>query len=280
MERLRSLGYVSLETSTAAQNDPHRADPKDKIETLRRILRAGDLRRLGKFPEAEELLAALEQTEPTLYVVPFERGENFLAWAKPQQALPEFGKSLSLNPTFDQALLGMGRAHFMLGQDKPATESLELALHMNPKNFLARLALAKVYWRQNLPAKAEPELAQVVKEHPELAEGHADYAIILAKLARYREAMPQFERALALGSRGPALYNYQGISCEQTGEPNKAREAYKQAVALNPGYAAAYLNLALLSRKQNQPEEAREYFRKTCQLSATLCQQYAGQFPE
>jgi Flp pilus assembly protein TadD len=279
VERLRSLGYVSLQSSAATQNDPRRADPKDKIETFHRILRASDLRRAGKYADAEELLANLEETEPALYVVPFERGENFLAWAKPQQALLEFGKALSLNPAFDQAVLGLGRAHFILGHDKPAAEWLELALHMNPRNFLARLALAKVYWRENLPAKAEPELAQVLKEHPELPEGHADYAITLAKLGKYREAMPHFQRALAAEYHDPMLYNYLGISYGEMGEPDKAREAYQQAVALNPGYAAAYLNLALLSRKQNQPEEARQYFQKTCQLSATLCQQYAGQFP-
>jgi tetratricopeptide (TPR) repeat protein len=276
---LRSLGYVSFESSAATQNDPRRADPKDKIATLHRILHASDLRRMGKYAEAEDVLAALEETEPALYVVPFERGENFLAWAKPRQALPEFGRALSLNPGFDQALLGLGRAHFLLGQDKPAAESLELALHMNPRNFLARLALAKVYWRQNLPAKAEPELAQVVKEHPELPEGHADYAIILAKLGKYREAMPHFQQALAAGYRDPILYNYLGIAYGETGEQDKARAAYQQAVALNPAYAAAYLNLALLARKRNQPEEALQYFQKTCQFSATLCHQYAAQFP-
>jgi len=280
IERLRSLGYVSLQSSAATQNDSHRADPKDKIETLHRILHASDLRRLGKYPEAEDLLAALEETEPALYVVPFERGENYLAWAKPQQALPEFGKALSLNPNFDQALLGLGRAHFMMGQDKPAAESLELALHMNPRNFLARLALAKIYWRENLPAKAEPQLAQLVKEHPELPEGHADYAIILAKLGKYREAMPHFERALAAGYREPIFSNYLGISYGEMGQEDKAREAYQQAVALNPGYAAAYLNLALLSRKQKRLEEARQYFQKTCQLSSALCHQYAGEFPQ
>ncbi|MGO8817548.1 MAG: sulfatase-like hydrolase/transferase [Terriglobia bacterium] len=280
VERLRSLGYVTFETSAATQNDPNRADPKDKIETLHRILRASDLRRAGKYPEAEDLLAHLEETDPALYVVPFERGENYLAWAKPQQALAEFGKALSLNSTFDQALLGLGRAHFLLGQDKSAADSLELALRLNPRNFLARLALAKVYWRQNLPAKAEPELAQVVRDHPELPEGHGDYAMVLVGLAKYREAMPQFERALAMGYRDAGLYNYQGIAFEQTGEPEKARQAYKQAVGLDSGYAAAYLNLALLARKENQPEEARQNFQKTCQLNPTLCQKYAPQFSQ
>lgn len=279
VERLRSLGYVSMVSPLAAQNDPNAPDPKDKIATLRKILRAGDLRRMRKFPEADDLLAGLETSEPALYAVPFERGENLLAWAKPQQALPEFGKALSLNPNFDQALLGLGRAHFMLGQDKPAAESLELALHINPRNFLARLALAKVYWQQNLPAKAEQELAEVVQEHPELTEGHADYAVILTKEAKYGEAMPHFEQALANGYRDPLVFNYEGISLEHTGKPSEALEAYKQAVTLNPGYAAAYLNLALLSQKQNRPGEARQYFQKTCERSVALCGQYASHFP-
>jgi arylsulfatase A-like enzyme/Flp pilus assembly protein TadD len=280
VERLRSLGYVSFQSPAAGRTDPNRADPKDKVETLRRLLHASDLRRLGKYAEAEELLASLEQTEPALYVVPFERGENALAWSKPREALGEFGKALSLNPTFDQAALGLGRAHFLLGQDSLAATSFELALDLNPRSFLARLALAKVYWRQNLPAKAEPELARVVKEHPELPEGHADYAIILAELRKYREAMPEFERALAMEYRDPVFYNYLGITYAELGEREKAMQAYEQAVALNARYAAAYLNLALQYRKQNQPEKARQYYQKTCEFSQELCRQYAGQFSD
>lgn len=278
VERLRTLGYVSLQSPMGAQNNAQRADPKDKIETLRRILHASDLRRLGQYPQADELLASLEKSDPDLYVVPFERGENFLAWAKPQQAQPEFRKALALNSTFDQSLLGLGRAQFILGEDKGAAESLQLALRLNPRNFLARVALAKVYWRQNLPAAAEPELARVVRDHAEFPEGQADYAVILAKLGRYGEAMPHFQQALAAQYRDPVFYDYLGISYEQTGEEQKARDAYQQAVALNPAYAAAYLNLALLSKKQNQPQEARQYFEKACRLSAALCNQYGPQF--
>lgn len=279
VERLRSLGYVSLQSSAGAQNDPNRADPKDKIQTLRRTLQGSDLRRAGKYAEADELWASIESSDPALYVAPFERGENFTAWNKPRLALPEFGKALALDPTFDQALVGLGRAHFMLGQDPQAADSLKLALHINPRNFLARLALAKVYWRQNLLARAEPELAQVASEHPDFPEGQADYGIVLATLGKYREAMEHFQQALAAEYSDPQLYNYLGTCYDQLGDPQKAHAAYQQAVTLNPEYAAAYLNLALLTRKQNQPEEARKYFEKTCQLSAALCRQYAAQFP-
>jgi len=278
VERLHSLGYVGFESSTTSRDDPTRADPKDKIETLRQILHASDLRRLGRHSEAEQALAELEAAEPKLYVVPFERGENFLAWSKPQQALQEFGKALSLNPTFDQAALGLGRAHFLLGEDDAAVASFQLALHYNPRNFLGRMALAKIYWHENQAAQAQSELARVLQEHPEVTEAHADYAVILAKLAKYREALPHFERALALEYREPIFFNYLGITYAQLGDSEKAVHAYEQAVAMNPRYAAAYLNLAFQYQKERQPEKARAYYQKTCDLSREMCRQHAGQF--
>jgi tetratricopeptide (TPR) repeat protein len=280
VERLRSLGYVAFATPAAGESGAPRADPKDKIESLRGILHASDLRRLGRYDEADEVLARLEASERDLYVVPFERGENFLAWSKPQAALAQFGKALTLNPSFDQAALGLGRAHFLLGEDGAAATSFQLALHFNPRNFLARVALAKVYWHENLPAQAEPELAEVVQEQPEMLAPRADYAVVLTKLGRYRDALPQFQRALAGNYREPVFFNYLGVTYAQLGEPDKAVHAYEQAVAMNPRYAAAFLNLALQWKTQNQPEKARLYYRKTCEISQELCRQYAGQFPQ
>jgi arylsulfatase A-like enzyme/Flp pilus assembly protein TadD len=278
IERLRSLGYVSFQSPTSAEADSARADPKDKIGTLRRILHASDLRRAGRYQEANELLQQLQADEPRLYVVPFEQGENFLAWSKPQPALEAFGKALTLNPTFDQAALGLGRAHFLLDEDSQAATALQLALHLNPRNFLARVALAKVYWRQKLPAQAETELSMVLKDHPEMIEARADDAVILAELGKYRDALPQFQRALATHYRDPVFFDYLGITYEQLGEPEKAVQAYEQAVAMNPHFAAAYLNLALQYLKQNQPDKARTDYQKTCELSQELCQRYAAQF--
>ena len=140
IERLRSLGYVSFQSSAAAEADSARADPKDKIGTLRRILHASDLRRAG---HQEADFQQLQADEPKLYVVPFERGENFLAWSKPRPALEAFGKALTLNPNVRPGTFQTRRAHSMLGQDRAAAEELNLGLRMNPRNFLARQALPR-----------------------------------------------------------------------------------------------------------------------------------------
>src|SRR5207245_5048126 len=109
----------------------------------------------------------------------------------------------------------------------------KLALRLNPRNFLARVALAKVYWRGNLREKAEPELARVVQEQPEFAEAHADYGIVLAKLGKYREATAQIQRALESGYRDAIALNYLGVAHAELGAPAQAVRDYEQALALN-----------------------------------------------
>ncbi len=279
LEKLKSLGYISYEAGKAegAMRTPA-ADPKDKIVSFNRILRAGDLTRAAKYAEADQLLARLEQEEPDLYVVPFARGENYLGWGKAQPAMEEFRKSLSRNPTFDQAALGLGRAYFLAGQDQQAATAFELALRLNPRNFLARLALAKAYWRQNRPEKARPELEEVVKTHPDLAEAHANYGVILAQLRDYRQAVTEIRRGLELGYSDPIAYNYLGVSHAELGDAAEAVRAYQKAVELNPRYAVAYLNLAFQYLKQGEWAKAQESYRKVCALSDELCRQYSPQF--
>ena len=283
LEKLKSLGYVAYRASGGSsrdQNRPEAPDPKDKIKTLNRILRASDLSGLKKYAEADQLLTEVEGEEPDLYVIPFQRGENLLAWGKPQPAITEFNKALSRNPTFDQAALGLGRAYFLLGQAEQAATAFELALHLNGRNFLARAALAKVYWRQNLLEKAESELREVVKTHPEFGEGHADLGIILAQVRRYPEALPEIQRGIELGSREAMAYNYLGVSQAELGHLPEAMRAYEKAVEIDPRYATAYLNLALQYRKQGHPDKAGAYYQKVCQLSSDLCRQFAPQFAD
>jgi len=281
VEKLKSLGYVAYEAGSSTDKEAtRRADPKQKIATFNQILHEGDLRRLGKNAEAAQLLAELRAREPTLYVIPFEAGENDLAWGKPQEAIAEFRAALQLHPAFDQALSGLGRACLLAGNDSKAEAAMELALRLNPRNFLTRLLLAKIYSRQNQLDKAEPDLLEVVHSHPEFGEAHSDYGIVLAKRGNYREALREIEAGIRSGYQDPISFNYLGVCYAQTGEREKALQAYEQAVRIDPRYPVPLLNLALEYQNHGEAQKARAYYRRVCDLSDKLCRQYAAQFSQ
>ena len=279
VEKLKSLGYVAYQTASKQDDhDSQRADPKTKIATFNAILHVGDLRRSGRYAEASELIAGLRQKEPALDVLPFEAGENDLAWGKPQQAIGEFRAALQLNPRFDQAALGLGRAYLGVGQNADATTAMQLAVQLNPRDFLARLGLANAYVREHLPGKAGAELARLVAEHPGFAAGHADYGAVLVGERNYALAEKEIERALQLGHRDALTLNYLGIARAGLGQTKRAIEAYQEAIKFDPRYAAAYLNLAIAYRRLGQTSQAFENYQKSCELNEQLCRQYQSQF--
>jgi len=165
-----------------------------------------------------------------------------------------------------------------LGENQEAADALRLALRLNPRNYLARRTLARVYWRQEQLEQAELELAQVVREHPAFAEARAEHGVALAKVRKYREALAELGAAVDLGYSDAIVYYYKGIAYSETGEAARAIEAYEKAVELDPDYAGAYLNLALQYRRRGDPAKARRYYQKTCELSADLCRKYSSQF--
>ena len=152
-------------------------------------------------------------------------------------------------------------------------------MHLNTRNFLAKVALAKVHWRQGLLDKAEVELGDVIRTHSGFGVAHADRGIVLAQLRRYAEALPELKRGIELGSREAITYNYLGVSEAEAGHFPQALAAFEKALEVDPRYATAALNLALQYRSQGDPAQARVYFQKVCKHSEELCKQLASHFP-
>lgn len=280
VEKLRSLGYVSLSRPRrpGAEFDPAAPDPKDTIGAYNQVMRAGELSGKGRFRDTNAVLAGLAHKYPQDYLLPFLQGENHMEAGDARAARGYFRRALELNPRFDQAAMGLGRAAYAVEENTEAAKAYELALQLNPRNFLARLALAKAYWRLNRLAEAAEEQLQVLGAHPHFAQGHADYGISLVRLGRHTEALPALLKGIELGYQDAVVYNFLGNAYAAMGQTPEALKAYEKAVSLDPRYPTAYVNLALIYADLGQHEKSRQYYREVCRLNAELCRQVAARF--
>lgn len=278
-EKLRSLGYISLSAArTPADFDPTAPDPKELIVTYNEIMRAIELADRGSYREANSRLAALTAKHPKIYLLPFLEGENLRAMGDARGAIVQYRRALGINPLFDQAAMGLGRAAHAVEENTEAAKAYELALQLNPRNFLARLALAKAYWRLNRLAEAAEEQLQVLGAHPHFAQAHADYGISLVRLGRHTEALPALLKGIELGYQDAMVYNFLGNAYAAMGRPPEALKAYEKAISLDPRDPTAYVNLALVYADLGQHERSRQYYREVCRLNAELCRQVAARF--
>jgi dienelactone hydrolase len=101
----------------------------------------------------------------------------------------------------------------------------------------ARAVVAALYG--NEPQRASELLANHLKENPNDATGHVQYARVLTQLRRYDEATAAYEKAQALGSKDPGIFS--GL-----GQIKVGQRQYEQAIPLLSRAIEAGLNNSFL----------------------------------
>lgn len=108
-------------------------------------------------------------------------------------------------------------------------------------------------------AKARSILAQVTKEHPESADSHQFYGVVLRKLGEYEAAGRELRRAWTL-SPSPVILFEMGNLYSESGDDSLAVKAYVDAISLAPFYKEARERLAFAYVELGREKEALEEF--------------------
>jgi tetratricopeptide (TPR) repeat protein len=245
-------------------------DPKERLAAYNAILQATDSFRAGNDSAGQSLLARVEREEPRLYLIPFLRAEAASRAGDWKTAATEFQKSLGLNPNFDQAMLGLGRALNHLGKDSQAKTWLEQALAQNPANYRAWFELSRVQGPRDAAA-AKISLEKVLAIQPAFGPAHRDLGLLAMREQRHGDAIPHLERSVQLGLTDAATHNYLGICYSRMDRLQLAVESYRRALAADDKFAQAHLNLGFAYERTNQPALAAEEYRSACRLDRKLC---------
>ena len=106
--------------------------------------------------------------------------------------------------------------------------------------------IALIYISKNENEKALAAMADARKENPDdilLLRSEADIYLKMKKMDKYQEVIA---KVLEKDPNNPELLYNLGVSSDQQGNKEKAKEYYMKAVELDPTYAAAYNNIAVL----------------------------------
>ncbi|MBZ5563761.1 MAG: sulfatase-like hydrolase/transferase [Acidobacteriia bacterium] len=278
LEKLKSLGYVAYSAPAAQGEDSSLPDPKDRLKVFKSILRATDLASAGRLDESNALLRIVAVQEPKLYLAPFLLGENAARARHWEEAQHQFLACLKLNPTFEQAIMGLARADLAEGKAQDARPWLELALHQNSHNFLAYYGLGLVARQEHRDEDARRYFQSAAHEKPNYAPAQQELGIVLVELRRYGEALGPLEQAAKFGPPNPVLANYLGTAYANTDQLGRAIQSYQTALSLKEDYAAARLNLAFAYLKSGERSRAGREFRTVCRQDEKLCQEFRSQF--
>lgn len=269
LEKLRSLGYVAYKAP--ATPGAKLADPKDKLKVYQEILRATDLMHLGQFAAARSLLGKLQGTEPRLYLIPFLLGEAASRDGQWKEAEKQFGRAAQLNPGFDQAAMGLGRALGLEGKTARARDLIRTLLAQNPRNFRAWFLLAQIDGKDD-PKASREALEKVIAIQPNFAPAYRDRGLLAMREQNYEAGADDLAHAVRMGLSDGLTYNSLGICYSRMNRLGDAAESYRRAIAADPKHTQAHLNLGFVYERMNQPEMARQEYQEACRLDRQICE--------
>jgi protein O-GlcNAc transferase len=118
---------------------------------------------------------------------------------------------------------------------------------------------------------AQASYEKAVTIQPNFSVGQRELGLLLFNQKSYAAAVPNFEKAIALGLNDAPLYNFLGICYNQTHQLQKSVRSHQAALKLDPKLAEAHLNLAYDYQLLNQPKAAREEYQQACNLEQNFC---------
>jgi arylsulfatase A-like enzyme/Flp pilus assembly protein TadD len=272
LEKLRALGYVAYHSPVSPDAlVAGLADPKDKLPEFNSILSAEDSIRAGNVSGGEEVLARVQQQDPKMYIIPFMLGEAASRRKDWEKSATEFKKCLELNPNFDQAMTGLSRALFNVGDLEGAKQWAQSALKVNPQNYRAWYQLGAIDAKTDKPA-AIADYEKAVAIQGNFAPLRRELGMLYFQQKDYSAAAINLEKAAELGMNEAPLFNFLGISYSRINRLTEAVSSYKEALKLDPSLAEAHLNLGYAYERLNRTADAKREYSEACRLENKFCQ--------
>jgi tetratricopeptide (TPR) repeat protein len=293
-DEARGSGGPSLNASRYSQPDMYEHSTIQDRDLLH--LAAMNSRYLNRIPEALELLRRLEQHHPRYSRLHQERGHCYAALRDAPRAIEAFRRAVDINQALPESWKMLHRLYRLTGDSPNAVVAaehiavlqklpvpiiqagslfsdgeltqaesvacaylLEHGDHVEALRLLARIAI-----QRDVLDEAERLLESVLKLAPDYGAARADYARVLNKRQKHRQARQEMETLLRLESGNRDYLKLYAAACAGLGDYEPVIRLYRQMLAEGAatGTEAADLHLwlaDLLRTVGRQPEAIQEY---------------------
>jgi arylsulfatase A-like enzyme/Flp pilus assembly protein TadD len=236
VERLQALGYVTAPVSTRKSDYTAADDPKNLIDLSNAYDDAADLFAQGRTGEALAILEDLVEKQP----------RSSQAYQKLAYALHQVGRIAESIGVLEQAL--------------------EAGIHE-----MSLTALLSAYLLDaNRVEEARGLLEDLVRRHPDYAEGHNYLGVAYGRLGLEAKSRTEFEKVIELDPSSARTYNNLGALALGRGDLPEALEYLKQALRYDPNLAVAHNGLGVAYARTGDMASAIGSWKRAVELAPKL----------
>ena len=221
----------------------------DKGNAEARMIEAAALMGEKKYPEARQVLEAVQQANPNADV-DFSLGMLAMKQGKLQEAEGIFRKGYATHPQDARALVGLVEVLAAQGHYDQSIQVLQAELAKNPNRNDLRVALGNVAVRAGNFDLAVAQFQTVLNSLDKNSRARGDIYFRLGETLRKKgdangaiQALYKAKQDLPANSM---VVEELALALQFAGRKQEARDAYEQAIKLDPQNGVALNNLAFL----------------------------------
>lgn len=263
-------------------------------------------RSMGDVAAATQVLEPLARSQPSWASVHYELGLSLSASGAGEPAVSALRHAVALKPDLADAwraladhLHAMGDAsgadaayaqHIRFSTRDPrlleaaaalcdnriaiAEALLREHLKQHPTDVAAIRMLAEVAARLGRYGDAEVLLERCLELAPSFVPARHNYAMVLQRHNKPREALAQVDQLLALDARNPGYRNLKAAVLASLGEHDRAIELYAGVLAQYPNHAKVWMSYGHALKTAGRQSECVSTYRKSIELAPNLGEAY------
>lgn len=183
-----------------------------------------------------------------------------------EDAVDQFQRAAQLEPTNDDALIGMGGAYERLGKPQEAENTYKRIVQLRPSYWRGYNLLGIFYLRQAQYDDAAAMFQKVIERTPQSFRGYANMGAAYLYEAKYAEAIKPLEQSLAIHATADTYSNL-GTAYYYQRRFSDAAQTYEKAAQMNDQDYTNWGNLGEALYLDRRPSDAETAFRKAIGLA-------------
>lgn len=185
---------------------------------------------------------------------------------KYEEAATEFQRALQLEPTNDDAAIGLARAYTSLNRLNEAEETYQRAIKLRPNHYKTYAWLGFFYVQQAQYEKAAQIYQKLTGLAPENPEAYYNLGAAYLFLGRDQDAIAALEKSIKLRP-SPAAYSNLGTAYFRARKFAEAAANYQEAVKYDQSNLDLWNNLGNSYRFGGKAEQSRTAFQHSLVLA-------------
>jgi tetratricopeptide (TPR) repeat protein len=185
----------------------------------------------GHYEKAREQYLRVKDIEPNNVEALIRIARMYGALEMPDKAVDTYRNAIKLDPTFYKSYEYLGTFYYFRGKYAEAAEQYRRVIARAPGMYRAYTNLAASLENLDRYAEAEQTVRSLLKLQ-ETPDALVDMGTILACQKRDKEAVPYYERAVALNPQDYLSWLNLGDSNRRLGQVTRAKAEYRQGIRL------------------------------------------------